>query len=175
MPNLLPSTSEFSCQHGFVMVQQGNKYAANLEASAVLKTLAPSPKSCSGRLQTTGGDSPVSFKLGNDKLSNDSWTLDGMTTLMLRNIPCSFSSEKLALMIDDAGFAGLYDWLYVPSSKHKKSANANLGYAFINFIAPENANVFANQMDGAAFSSTRSSKTMTISPAATQFQKNQEN
>jgi len=93
------------------------------------------------------------------------------TTLMIRNIPCSFSLEKLAIMIDNSGFAGLYDWLHIPSSRHKKIINTNLGYAFINFLDVKDSNHFSSSMNGSTFVGTNSLKLMSISVANVQYEK----
>jgi RNA recognition motif-containing protein len=96
--------------------------------------------------------------------------LSGMTTLMMRHIPCTFSKAQLENIIEEGGFAGLYDWLYVPSSKHRhcKRSNANLGYAFINFVKPADAEAFLFSMNGSAFMGSNSQKTLSISIAERQ-------
>lgn len=53
-----------------------------------------------------------------------------ITTLMLRNLPPSLLQQDLAWEIDLAGFAGAYDFLYLPSS----FGRASKGYAFVNFV-----------------------------------------
>jgi len=61
-----------------------------------------------------------------------------LTTAMLRNIPFLYSEMELASEIDELGFKGKYDLLYLP--KHKKE---NMGYAFVNMKTPELYEEFA--------------------------------
>lgn len=61
-------------------------------------------------------------------------TTDGsqpITTLMIRNIPNRYSQRDLIEEIDELGFGGTYDFLYLPMDKGTLS---NVGYAFVNFV-----------------------------------------
>jgi hypothetical protein len=89
--------------------------------------------------------------------------------MMIRNIPCCCSQEDVIEDIDAMGFAGTYDFIYLP--RHRKS---NLGYAFINFTVSEVALNFRFRMQGYRFSSrtqvggSSSTKACTVTPAAVQ-------
>merc|ERR1712032_70746 len=50
---------------------------------------------------------------------------------MLRNVPNNISRGALISLLDEAGFAGQYDFLYLPIDFARQ---ANLGYAFINLL-----------------------------------------
>jgi len=62
-----------------------------------------------------------------------------ITTMMLRNIPNKYTQSSLLKEINDLGFAGTYDFFYLPMDVHNRS---NVGYAFINFLMPTDAEWF---------------------------------
>jgi hypothetical protein len=62
-----------------------------------------------------------------------------VTTMMLRNIPNKYTQATLLQEIDEIGFAGTYDFFYLPMDVHNRS---NVGYAFVNFITPQDAEHF---------------------------------
>merc|ERR1719473_1287523 len=87
--------------------------------------------------------------------------VDEITTLMIRGIPCSFSQDTLMKLIDSAGLRGKYDFFYLPRAGNNGS---NLGYAFINFVDPESADLCTTRFNGIPLDISRSSKVCTISP-----------
>merc|ERR1712176_902633 len=67
------------------------------------------------------------------------------TTVMLRNIPNNYCRQMLITMLDSHGFAGRYDFLYLPIDFRRK---ANLGYAFINLVDTEATQALWKAFDG---------------------------
>lgn len=61
---------------------------------------------------------------------SDCGNRDLPTTLMIRNIPNCYSQQDLFAELQEHGFSGLIDFLYMPRDK---SAKACIGYAFVNF------------------------------------------
>ncbi|CAE7740598.1 mei2 [Symbiodinium sp. CCMP2592] len=53
------------------------------------------------------------------------------TTVMLRNIPNNYTREMFLELLDHHGFAGRYDFAYLPCDFYR---DANLGYAFVNLV-----------------------------------------
>jgi hypothetical protein len=70
---------------------------------------------------------------------------DTRTTVMLRNIPNRYDRNALLALLDEQGFATLYDFVYLPMDFRN---GVSLGYAFVNFVtypqALEAVNRFQN-------------------------------
>lgn len=59
------------------------------------------------------------------------------TTVMFRNLPNNYSRRELLDLLDlEGGFAGKYDFVYLPIDF---KSQAGLGYAFVNFTSPSDA------------------------------------
>jgi len=65
---------------------------------------------------------------------------ESVTTLVIRNLPFSMSQDDLLQAIDASGFAGSYDFVYLP---HKFKEHRNVGFGFINFLNADIAQQFA--------------------------------
>lgn len=77
-----------------------------------------------------------------------------ITTLMLCALPYELSSEELLQTINELGFSGAYDFVYMPcrSTRHgAKSRKGNVGYAFVNFGTAERAKEFSAAFQGFSF------------------------
>ncbi|OLP81705.1 putative ribulose bisphosphate carboxylase-like protein [Symbiodinium microadriaticum] len=86
-------------------------------------------------------------------------------TVMLKNIPCRKTQEEVMLAIDQQGFGARFDFFYLPwDSKFR----ANRGYAFVNFIVPEDAAKFQSKMTGYRFQNTGSAKVCSVARAHVQ-------
>merc|ERR1712190_669531 len=67
------------------------------------------------------------------------------TTVMMRNIPGEYTSADLLGLMDQQGFSGLYDLVYLPADFRTE---LNHGYAFINFTRAENVERFRDHFMG---------------------------
>jgi len=75
-----------------------------------------------------------------------SWLMEKKrTTVMLRNMPNNYSRTMLVELLDAEGFAGQFDFLYLPMDFQSR---ASLGYAFINFTTSDAAEAFWRVFDG---------------------------
>jgi len=81
-----------------------------------------------------------------------------ITTLMIRNLPCSVDPVQLAGTLDGLGYARKYDLLMMPTSSRSTGRRSNLGYGFVNFKDASDAESFAQAFEGYSFSGTTSAK-----------------
>mmetsp|Transcript_179933 Transcript_179933/g.437781 ORF Transcript_179933/g.437781 Transcript_179933/m.437781 type:complete len:366 (+) Transcript_179933:38-1135(+) len=70
---------------------------------------------------------------------------DQLTTVLFRNLPVSFTRTMFLDLVDTEGFAGAYNFVYVPVDF---ASQAGLGYSVINFTSPAMAQLFWNRFDG---------------------------
>jgi len=67
------------------------------------------------------------------------------TTVMIRNMPNNYTRKMILDLLDVQGFAGKYDFVYLPIDFETKAC---LGYAFINLIDAVTAIQFWSVFDG---------------------------
>merc|ERR1719324_1157647 len=87
----------------------------------------------------------------------------GCTTLMVRNLPNKLTPAMIVECINELGYDGKYDYLFVPIDTNAPGwANRNLGYCFLNLTSPAIAKRFCEVTYGFSFrqavSSTKTSK-----------------
>jgi hypothetical protein len=61
------------------------------------------------------------------------------TSVMLCNLPNSYTRQMLAKLLDEEGFAGTYDFVYMPIDFKSR---LSLAYAFINLVSAKDAKRF---------------------------------
>lgn len=69
------------------------------------------------------------------------------TTVMMKNIPNNYTRSMLIEMIENEGFSGRYDFLYLPMDFGRW---ANLGYAFVNLVDASSTAAFWRTFNGFA-------------------------
>jgi len=89
----------------------------------------------------------------------------GVTTLMMRNLPNKYSQRMLLTEINEVGFLGTFDFLYLPIDPETA---ANRGYAFLNFIDQSFAWMFKLSYDGRKMCRFKSNKVVSVMPATLQ-------
>merc|ERR1719460_2665095 len=67
------------------------------------------------------------------------------TTVMIRNMPNNYTRQMLLELVDSMGFAGTYDFAYLPVDFQSQ---AGLGYAFLNFTSIANAQLCFDRFEG---------------------------
>lgn len=99
-------------------------------------------------------------------------TLNGCTTLMIRHIPPKLTQRQLMREVNDRGFAGRFDFVYVPMDSRRR---ASRGIAFVNFASGAVAEEFARAVDGHPLRHPSSQRAVEIMPADLQgFDRNVE-
>jgi len=78
-----------------------------------------------------------------------------MLTVMVRNIACRYSQDDCATFLDEAGFVGKYDYIYLPMNATRR---ANLGYVFVNMTDREYVLELQNRLSGTVFGRSQSVK-----------------
>lgn len=71
--------------------------------------------------------------------------IEGATTVMIRNLPLSFTRPQMEALLDAEGFKERYDFIYLPA---KLSTGVCFGYAFINLVSQEDATSFMDHFHG---------------------------
>jgi len=139
-------------------IEAGAAAALNEKATVVPKSVAPvaantSPGAVSPEM--THSKAPKNHNLA-EMYNKD----EPPTTMMIRNVPGRYSHNDLMMDLQDLGFAGTYDFLYIPMDK---GTGANVGYAFINFVDHNCARMCMESFEGYRFKRhQRSSKKAAI-------------
>jgi hypothetical protein len=87
------------------------------------------------------------------------------TTVMMRNLPNKYTQHLLLSDINEAGFIGTFDFMYLPIDTE---TNANKGYAFANFSEPGFAWMFKQMFEGRRMPRFNSDKVVFVSAATLQ-------
>lgn len=113
---------------------------------------------------TTAESSPVtsmqaSGSFNGPRIAAKGCPEESRTTVMIRNVPNDYTRAMLLELLDLSGFAGRYNFLYVPTDF---SRGAGLGYAFVNLATAADAREFRSCLEGFRQWSVPSSKVCTV-------------
>merc|ERR1719326_2388064 len=92
----------------------------------------------------TEGDADFEFD-GDCSSDADAAQAVPRTSVMLRNLPNSYTRQLLMSLLDEEGFAGKYDFVYLPIDFKTR---LSLAYAFINFVSAEETKRFWKHFHG---------------------------
>lgn len=91
--------------------------------------------------------------------TTDAESEEWRTTVMIRNMPNNYTRDMLLELVDEMGFAGTYDFVYLPIDF---ATQAGLGYAFVNFSSVDNARICFNELEGFSNWKVPSEKVCTV-------------
>jgi len=143
-------------------IEAGAAAALKEKATVVPESVAPvSANTCPGAVSPDMIHSTVPKNHNLAEMYNKDET---PTTMMIRNVPGRYSQNDLMMDLQDLGFAGTYDFLYIPMDK---GTAANVGYAFINFVDHNYAKMCMESFEGYRFTRHQrsSKKVATVSVA----------
>jgi len=81
------------------------------------------------------------------------------STVMIRNMPNNYTRDMLLELVDEMGFAGTYDFAYLPIDFQSQ---VGLGYAFINFSTVADAQLCFERFEGFSNWKVPSEKVCTV-------------
>lgn len=90
---------------------------------------------------------------------------DMFTTAMMRNLPCHMTRTSLTKMLDKAGFAGCYDFIYMPVDFR---TSLSMGYAFVNMVSEGEFHRLTSAFQSFSNWPLKSAKVCSVSPSQTQ-------
>jgi len=91
-------------------------------------------------LALAGGTRSASQPSGGTDPKAPAWT-----TVMMRNLPLSYTCDMLVGLLESKGFSKWFDFVYVPINFSKM---LGVGYGFVNLTSPERAEEFILAFDG---------------------------
>jgi hypothetical protein len=85
---------------------------------------------------------------------------DKFTTVMLRNVPNTYTRGMLVDMLNSEGFAGKFEFVYLPIDF---KTHAGLGYAFVDCCSPQEAQKMRQHFEGFLRWAVKSEKICSVS------------
>lgn len=118
------------------------------ESSLTKRAVLVAPREGEDSISTSASSSsPRSLRSSLEHTESESFSelVDGRTTVMLKHLPNNYTREMLMELLDKEGFAGQYDFIYLPIDFWR---NAGMGYAFVNLVDPVLVPRFWKTFDG---------------------------
>eukprot|EP00928_Gymnodinium_smaydae_P072312 TRINITY_DN5568_c0_g1_i3.p1 TRINITY_DN5568_c0_g1~~TRINITY_DN5568_c0_g1_i3.p1 ORF type:complete len:248 (+),score=41.59 TRINITY_DN5568_c0_g1_i3:121-864(+) len=118
---------------------------------------------CFDSFTSMGTSVPDEAFSGNDTSQDDLGELCSSTTLMIKNVPVTYTEEMFQQELDESEFRSSYVSMRMPKRRGGKS---NRGYVFVQFSSSEAANMFATAWRGRRLSLFPDSTSMRRRPLA---------
>eukprot|EP00931_Biecheleriopsis_adriatica_P118456 TRINITY_DN93868_c0_g1_i1.p1 TRINITY_DN93868_c0_g1~~TRINITY_DN93868_c0_g1_i1.p1 ORF type:complete len:614 (-),score=107.27 TRINITY_DN93868_c0_g1_i1:307-2148(-) len=126
----LPPATDEAILIGSTLPDKAAVSAVDVSIAKNLPTLLPRPDSLEKTPPT-------------DRVLNKTAT----TTWMIKHLPITLSQQDFLEALNQSGFAGRYDFCYIPRGFENE---LGLGYGFVNFISPQDAEEFRASWQGKA-------------------------
>ena len=165
----LPQLSEAEARNAL------SRHHYNMQSAGVANaTLANATQRVANATQRNVNQEEVRVPPRRKKLAeNIDW--ENRTTVMIRNIPSSYTQRKLLEELDARGWKGTYDFFYLPFDFER---GHNAGYCFMNFKDPSFAEACHGALNGEHLGEEiriKLRKRLQVVPAVTQgYQENLE-
>jgi len=141
------------CRNTFLCVLDEEELHVRSKATARSKSLGAIPKGAvlgqqPDQTSTTVGDQELmplparaSERVAIDCQSGSptNHSMEDRTTVMIRNVPYKYTVDELSAEIEESGFQGMFDLVYLPMLA---KCLGSRGYAFVNFISSAAAGDF---------------------------------
>lgn len=95
--------------------------------------------------QATNGKESTAKPEGKKMKKSTSLDVSPPTTLILRQLPDTYTRDMLVELLNRVGFKGLFDFVYMPMNLRTQ---ATFTYAFVNLVRPEVAQACHHALDG---------------------------
>jgi hypothetical protein len=119
---------------------------------------------CAAAVENKQKDSPISQE-ATTIVENPAEKDTEISTAMIRHIACRYTQDDITSILNEAGFAGKYNWIYLPMNPQK---NANLGYVFVNFVSPQSLDECRELLDDQIFGPSQTTKRCQVTLALLQ-------
>lgn len=151
-------------QRGGGKGSKGSRNKKGEEPDRMLAIPGPPPNMFDGAMDMAGGPGLLAANpMDRHAAPPRAWA--NVTTVMMRNLPNKYTQRMLLTEINQIGFLGTFDFLYLPIDPETQ---ANRGYAFLNFIDPSFAWMFKMSYEGRKMNRFNSSKVVSVMPATLQ-------
>jgi hypothetical protein len=159
------------CAPGFRVPEESRrdtKTAVALPLASLTNHPTTSPDvqipNCVAAVESKQKDSPISQE-ATEIVENPTEKDTDISTAMIRHIACRYTQDDITSILNEAGFAGKYNWIYLPMNPQK---NANLGYVFVNFVSPQSLDECRELLDDRVFGPSQTTKRCQVTLALLQ-------